>query len=305
MRLPPLNALKSFEASARCGSFVLAAEELGVTAAAVSMQVRKLELFFGKTLFTRGHNHIALTDAGMTIYRDSASALNQLSTLTSKLLGDRDRRPLCVSVLPALAERWLASRVADWDAPLRIRVEDDPVELIRDGVDIRVTYGDHFYPGHHATVLMHESIVPVISTKIALDNLSLKSLPEELFIHVDWGERYMDHLGWNDWFREAGIARDISPARGKRVANTSLAMALAEQGVGVALTQGGFAQDAEYEGRLRIAHSTALPLLRPYCAISRDAPAAQGELLRLIDLLLQKPRRVRSCSFSRSGRRLA
>ena len=285
MRLPPLNALKSFEASARCGSFVLAAEELGVTAAAVSMQVRKLEQFFGKTLFTRGHNHIALTDAGMAIYRDSASALNQLSALTSKLLGDRDRRSLCVSVLPALAERWLASRVASWAAPLRIRVEDDPVELVRDDIDIRVTYGDHFYPGHHATVLMHESIVPVISTKIASDNLSLELLPEELFIHVDWGERYMDHLSWNDWFREADIARDISPARGTRAANASLAMALAEQGAGVALAQGGFAKKAERDGRLRIAHSAALPLLRPYCAITRDVPATEGELSRLIDLL--------------------
>ena len=285
MRLPPLNALKSFEASARCGSFVLAAEELGVTAAAVSMQVRKLEQFFGKTLFTRGHNHIVLTDAGMAIYRDSASALNQLSTLTSKLLGERDRRPLCVSVLPALAERWLAPRVASWSAPLRIRVEDDPVELARDGVDVRVTYGDHFYPAHHATVLMHESIVPVASTRMASDNLSLDSLPEQRFIHVDWGERYMDHLGWNDWFREAGIARDISPARGTRAANASLAMALAEQGVGVALAQRGFALEAERDGRLRLAHAAALPLLRPYCAITRDAPTAEGELSRLIGLL--------------------
>ncbi len=285
MRLPPLNALKSFEASARCGSFVLAAEELGVTAAAVSMQVRKLEQFFGKTLFTRGHNHIALTDAGMAIYRDSASALNQLSALTSKLLGDRDRRSLCVSALPALAERWLASRVASWAAPLRIRVEDDPVELVRESVDIRVTYGDHFYPGHHATVLMHESIVPVISTKIASDKLSLESLPEELFIHVDWGERYMDHLSWNDWLREAGIARNISPARGKRAANASLAMALAEQCAGVALAQSGLAKEAERDGRLRIAHSAALPLLRPYCAITRDVPTAGGELSRLLDLL--------------------
>ncbi|MGB0866805.1 MAG: LysR substrate-binding domain-containing protein [Granulosicoccaceae bacterium] len=285
MRLPPLNALKSFEASARCGSFVLAAEELGVTAAAVSMQVRKLEQFFGKTLFTRGHNHIALTDAGMAIYRDSASALNQLSSLTSKLLGERDRRPLCVSVLPALAERWLALRVADWAAPLRIRVEDDPVELVRDGIDVRITYGDHFYPGHHASELMLESVVPVISEQDASDKLSLESLPEERFIHIEWGERYMDHLSWNDWFREAGIARDISPSRGISAGNASLAMALAEQGAGVALAQRSFAQEAEREGRLCIAHATAIPLLRPYCVVTRDVPAADGELARLIDQL--------------------
>lgn len=285
MRLPPLNALKSFEASARFGSFMLAAEELGVTAAAVSMQVRKLEQFFGKTLFTRGHNHIALTDAGMAIYRDSSSALNQLSALTSKLLGEHERRSLCVSVLPSLAERWLASRVAAWAAPLRIRVEDDPVELERDDVDMRVTYGDHFYPGYHATLLMQESIVPVIAEKIASDDLSLETLPEQLFIHVDWGDRYMDHLNWDDWFKEARIARNISPARGTRAANASLAMALVEQGAGVALAQSGFAQDATREGRVRIAHSATLPLQQPYCAITRDAPTEAGELSRLLALL--------------------
>jgi len=285
MRLPPLNALKAFEASARCGSFVLAAEELGVTAAAVSMQVRKLEQFFGKTLFTRGHNHIALTDAGMAIYRDSAGALDQISTLTAKLLGDRGRRALCVSVLPALAERWLAPRVANWGAPLRIRVEDDPVELVREGIDVRVTYGDHFYPAHHAVVLVHETVVPVLSIQMASDNLTLETLPEEMFIHVDWGQRYMDHLGWNDWFRAAGIARDISPSRGTRVANASLAMALTEQGVGAALAQHELAQDAERAGKLHIAHSTTLPLLHPYCVITRDAPVAGGELARLLDVL--------------------
>ena len=285
MKLPPLNSLKAFEASARCGSFVLAAEELGVTAAAVSMQVRKLEQFFGKTLFTRGHNHIALTDAGMVIYRDSASALNQISALTAKLLGDRDHRHLCVSVLPALAERWLAPRVADWPTALRIRVEDDPVELVREGIDVRVTYGDHFYPAQHAVVLMHESVVPVLPTQFASDKLSLDSLPEEMFIHVDWGERYMDHLGWNDWFYAAGITREISPTRGKRAANASLAMALTEQGAGAALAQSGLAQTAERAGRLCIVHSTAVPLLRPYCAITRDAVAAEGELVRLIETL--------------------
>ena len=132
---------------------------------------------------------------------------------------------------------------------------------------------------------MNESIMPVISTKLASDNLSLESLPEELFIHIDWGERYMDHLSWNDWLREAGIARNISPARGIRSANASLAMALAEQGAGVALAQSGLANDAERDGRLRIAHSTTLPLLRPYCAITRDVPTAGGELSRLLDFL--------------------
>ncbi len=204
MKLPPLNSLKAFEASARCGSFVLAAEELGVTAAAVSMQVRKLEQFFGKTLFTRGHNHIALTDAGMAIYRDSASALNQISTLTAKLLGDRDHRPLCVSVLPALADRWLAPRVASWPTALRIRVEDDPVELVREGIDVRVTYGDHFYPSHHAVVLMQEFVVPVLPPNLHQINYRLNlCLKKCLFTSIGGNAIWTILAGTNGFTRRA------------------------------------------------------------------------------------------------------
>ena len=95
----------------------------------------------------------------------------------------------------------------------------------------------------------------------------------------------MDHLGWNDWFHAAGITREITPARGKRAANASLAMALTEQGAGAALAQSGLARNAERAGRLCIAHSTAVPLLRPYCAITRDAVVAEGELARLMEIL--------------------
>ena len=84
-KLPPLNSVKAFEAAARLGSFVLAAAELGVTSVAISQQVRNLEFYFGKQLFTRNGNRLALTDAGQSIYPQTSRALGELSAMTLRI----------------------------------------------------------------------------------------------------------------------------------------------------------------------------------------------------------------------------
>jgi len=259
MKLPPLNALRAFEASARRGSFSLAAAELGVTSAAVSLQVRKLEEFFGKTLFTRGHNHIALTDAGMAVYGESAHAFDRLAGVTGRILGQPATRSLCVSVLPSLAERWLAPRLAPKlealaGGGLYIRVEDDPVDLARDGIDLRLTYGAHFYPGAASVVLYQEQMAAVIAPTHSGAGVSVEALSERQFIHVEWGQHYHDHLGWNDWFAAIDLPRQIAPANGMRLANASLALAFAESGGGAALVHASLSEKSIEEGRLQLLH---------------------------------------------------
>ena len=130
MKLPPLNSLRAFEAAARTGSFTAAAGELGVTSAAVSMQVRNLENFLGKKLFQRSNNRITLTDAGMVVYHGSATALSGIAAITERLLESEKQAKLVISIVPSLAERWLAPRLADFartdaGAGMEIRVEND------------------------------------------------------------------------------------------------------------------------------------------------------------------------------------
>ena len=91
LTLPPLNALRAFEAAARTGSYVAAAEELGVSAAAVSLQIRKLEDYLGKQMFTRKNNRVVLTDAGHAIRYGAAAALQMISDTTEQLVSDRSR----------------------------------------------------------------------------------------------------------------------------------------------------------------------------------------------------------------------
>ena len=111
-RLPPLNAVRVFEVAARAGSFTLAANELGVSSAAVSQQIRNLEDWFGKQLFVRNGNRITLTDAGHAIYPQTARALGEIAAIGRRMLEGALRTRLVVSVPFSLAELWLAPRLA-------------------------------------------------------------------------------------------------------------------------------------------------------------------------------------------------
>lgn len=159
--LPPLNALRAFEVAARTGSFVQAGVELGVTAAAVSLQVKALEGYLEKRLFQREGNRIVLTDAGREFYPRLGQALSDIAELAADLRGGHDRKRLVVSVLPSLADLWLIPKLRGFDGPLALdlRVEEDPVVLPRSGVDLRITYGAHFYPDYRVETLGRDKII--------------------------------------------------------------------------------------------------------------------------------------------------
>ena len=150
-KLPPLNAMKAFEVAARNGSFTHAADELGVSSAAVSQQVRNLEAWFGKQLFIRNGNRITMTDAGHAIYPQTSRALNDIAAVASRVLEGEVRPRLVVSVPFSIAESWLVPRLAGLvkvnpKIAMDIRVEDDPVDLARHDIDLRISYGDYHYP---------------------------------------------------------------------------------------------------------------------------------------------------------------
>ena len=106
MKLPPLNALRVFETAARKGSFVAAGEELGVTSAAISLQVRTLETWLGRELFFRRNNQIRLTDAGQDLYQNAAQSLTEIAVFTQSLQNSAGARPFTISAVPSVAERW-------------------------------------------------------------------------------------------------------------------------------------------------------------------------------------------------------
>lgn len=270
MDLPPLNALRAFEVAARAGSFVQAGVELGVTAAAVSQQVKALETRLGRQLFARQGNRIMLTDAGRALFFRVEGPFADLAEAMAEVGARPVRARLVVSVLPVLAE-WLVGRLGG-SAGMEIRVEEDPVVLARDGVDLRLTYGAHLYPDHRVEVLFRDVLVGVAAP--GAEGAAL--------VHSDWGPGYGAQPGWEAWH---GDARRADPGEGWRVGAVPVALALARAGLGVALVPSRVAAADVAAGRLVLLPGEGLPLGRDFVMVMSQAvrrrPALQALVARL------------------------
>jgi len=295
LKLPPLNALKAFEASARTGSYVTAAEELHVTPAAVSQQVRNLESFFGKQLFVRYNNRIVLTDAGGTIYRNSAPALQGLSRMTRQVLEGTARAHLVVSVVPSLAQCWFIPRLTEQTRQtsgisIETRVEDDPVDFARDDIDLRICYGAYLYPDFEITTLFRDAVVPMCSPSFAhqhqLNELQLADLPDKFLLHTNWGSSYASRPGWANWFDSAGISRSPHIADGHQFNMSSIALQCAVLGMGVVLGQLALATPDLRAKRLVALSDKSLQLGHAYCAVRPHTRTGHSGLQKLLDSLI-------------------
>lgn len=294
MRLPPLNAVRTFEVAARLESFAMAGAELGVTSAAVSQQIRHLEDFFGKKLFVRNGNRLALTDAGLAMYPQTAKALEELAAMTLRTLEGELRTRLIVSVPFSLAEGWLAPKLAtlltshpQWSVD--VRVEDDPVDIARHAIDLRVSYGEYHYPACQASPLFHDEVLPLCSPGFwhqhGNPEFDLGALHDSQFIHTQWGAQFASHPTWGDWFAAQRAARAPDPAAGRRSGLSSLAITLAALGLGVALGQRALAAQAIRDGRLLLLAQAPLKLGHGYCAFIPRGKLGRGDVQRLLQVL--------------------
>ena len=294
LQYPPLKALRAFESAARTGSYVDAASELNVTPAAVSQQVRNLEQYYSRRLFTRYNNRIVLTDAGSTIYSSLAPALLDLVHRNRELLDGPSAAHLVISVLPSLAQTWLVPRIARFAAQhpkigLHTRVEEDPVDLTRLGIDLRITYGAQLYADFAARELFRDSVSPLCSHDFAARhpdvNDDLAQLPDQRFLHTVWGDRFASHPTWADWFRHRQAARDPVIASGQQVSMSSVGLEYAAAGMGVILGQRCLADPWLRDGRLIALTDDTLPLGQAYFAVHAHSRREPVLLDALLDIL--------------------
>ncbi len=281
----PFVALRAFEVAARTGSFVNAGRELGVSAAAVSQQVKSLEKDLAKQLFLRQGNRITLTDAGRTLYPSIASALAELQAATRALRAAPRRARLVVSVLPSLAELWLLPALQGFGerASLDILIQRDPVDMSRDGVDLRLTYGAEYYPDHVVDRLFVDHLVAVAVP--AMGQIPPSQLADADLIHTDWGHDYGVQPDWAQHFATLGLRRIPDQTLGLRVGTTALAAAAARAGFGVALVPIRLAQSDIAAQRLQAIGDMGDRLPREYVAISTHARAQNRRVQALRDHL--------------------
>lgn len=255
-RLPPLNALRAFEAAARHLSFTKAAEELHVTQAAVSHQVKQLEETLGVVLFRRLNRTILLTDAGQAYLPPLREAFDAIATATAEVTARRETGPLRVSVLPSFAAKWLLPRLprfreAHPECDLLLSASNEVADLHREGIDAAIRFGLGPYPDLEVTPLMREHVFPVCSPRLLEGPRPLR-VPEDLKHHVllqDQVHDTPDDPGWRVWLDAAGVT-GIDPARGPGYSDSALVLQAAVDGQGVALSRRSLAQDDLAAGRL-------------------------------------------------------
>ncbi|HEY5701165.1 MAG TPA: transcriptional regulator GcvA, partial [Gammaproteobacteria bacterium] len=230
-KLPPLNALRAFEAAARHLSFTRAAAELHVTQAAVSHQVKSLEDYLGIKLFRRFNRSLLLTDEGQAYLPTMTRAFDLMNDATARLVKKDPSGPLTVSVLPSFAARWLVPRLGRFrrahpEVDLRIDPAADLAYFGRGDVDIGIRYGRGDYPGLRADRLMAEDIFPVCSPALLAGEHPLDD-PEDLAYHTllhDDG-----HGDWRTWLLAAQVER-VDPNRGTVFTDSSMLIEAAKRG---------------------------------------------------------------------------
>ena len=175
-RLPPLNALRAFEAAARHLNFSRAADELSVTPGAVSQQIQNLEDYVGASLFKRTPKGLLLTDAAQTALPALREAFDRLAEAASLLTAAVDGRRLTVSVAPSFAAKWLVPRLGLFEeahpqVDVWLSADMEVVDFASGEIDLAIRYGGGRYPGLEVIKLMAETVIAVASPELVAAHL--------------------------------------------------------------------------------------------------------------------------------------
>nr|WP_186109416.1 LysR family transcriptional regulator [Burkholderia gladioli] len=237
----PLNALRAFESSSRHLSFTRAAQELNVTQAAVSQQVRALEERLGVSLFKRLPRGLAVTDEGLALRPVLSDAFDRIESVLRQFEGGHFHEVLTVGAVGTFAVGWLMPRLRSFHAlhpfvELRLMTNNNLVDLAAEGLDCAIRFGDGNWPGTRAQKLFDAPL----SLLCAPDIAQRLRVPADLV-----GETLLRSYradDWMNWFAKAGLAP--MPARGAVFDSSRLMVEAATQGAGVALAPASmFARD--------------------------------------------------------------
>lgn len=252
--LPPLRALRAFEAAARHLSFAQAATELGVTPGAISHQIKTLEDWLGAPLFHRLTRALRLTEAGEAALPLLTEGFDRLASGTAKMQSRKEDNLLTVSVSPGFGSLWLVPRLDRFrrqypDIEVRIDGTDRLVDIASGQADFAIRYGPGGYTGVRSDRLFAMRATPVCSPNLLARGPKLEfpsDLSNHTLLHVEWKEA---EGSWRTWLLAAG-ATNVDPFSGPRFTKEEMAVRAALDGEGVALVGDHMATDHIASGRL-------------------------------------------------------
>jgi LysR family transcriptional regulator, glycine cleavage system transcriptional activator len=260
-RLPPLTALRAFDAAARHMSFAHAAGELNVTPAALSFQIKSLEEHLGQPLFRRLNRAVELTEAGRTLAPGAADGFRALAVAWQSANRLQDTATLNVTAGPAFTSKWLAPRLYEFarahpGIDLRFSASLRFMDFDRDEVDVAIRFGYAVESGLYELPLRREWVTPVMTPGLAARFPDAQSLREAPLI-VDESISFLGpNCDWPAWFRAVGI--DFTPEHGPRFSQADHAIDAALTGAGVVLGRRALvAKDLE-DGKLLAPYKIAI-----------------------------------------------
>ena len=287
-RLPPLNALKAFEAAARHLSFTRAAEELFVTQAAISHQIKALEEYLGIKLFRRKNRSLLLTEEGQGYFLDIKDIFTSISEATNKLLARSAKGALTVSLQPSFAIQWLVPRLVRFserhpDIDVRIKAVDMDEGSLTDDVDVAIYYGRGNWPGLRCDKLHTEYQIPVCAPLLLTGPKPLRT-PEDLTRHTllhDTSRR-----DWKAWFRQLDIdAPNVN--QGPIFSHSTMVIQAVIHGQGVALGHSVLAQPEIEAGRLICPFEQVLVSKNAFYLVCQEQQSEQGKIVAFRDWMLE------------------
>jgi LysR family glycine cleavage system transcriptional activator len=313
-RLPPLNALRAFEAAARHLSFKKAARELHVTAGAVSHQVKLLEDHLGVALFRRLTRALELTAEAQAMLPKVREGLESLAEAVERLRARDELCALTVMAPPNFSARWLVprlSRFIDTHPNLDLHVagrasmidgrengaHEAPLEGAEDAPVVQVRFGTGHYPGMRVDEVFSARYVPVCSPKLLKGKHALKT-PADLRYHtLLHDDTVMEGFRptWADWLEKAGV-EGVDPNRGTHFTDASLALEAASRGMGVVLTMGPLATTEIEAGNLVVPFDIAAETPYAFFLVTPEAALNNRGAAEFREWLLAESARERSGS---------
>lgn len=288
-RLPPLKALRAFEAAARLESFNRAAEVLNVTPSAVSHQVKALEDAVGVRLFERLNRQVVLSPQGRAYLPAIRDAFEQIRVATDQLRPHSQVNALTLSVAPSFAVGWLMARLPQFqlaypDIEVRLISSIEIEDFSRPDLDVCIRTGRGQWPGLRSYRLMAEELVPVCSPERAQSGTGLHC-PEDLanttLIHE------LPRLGqWRSWLAAAAV-KGVDAERGPKFQGAAMAVEAAIAGLGVALANRRMVEAHLQEGRLVIPFDIQLPGDSAYYLVYPEERAGGKKIVAFRTWILQ------------------
>lgn len=290
-RLPPLTALRAFEAAARHLSFAKAADELSVTPAALSFQIKNLEAHLGTPLFRRLNRAVELTPAGSALLPHASQGFDILRRGWRAAQRTQDGTTLNITAGPAFTAKWLAPRLFDFaqkhpDIELRFTATLRLLNFDRDGVDIAIRFGTGPDYGVFSEPLYRGFITPMMRPDIAAQVNTPADLLNETLIHDESLDFLNTPPDWARWFAEADVSH--GPLKGPHFTQADHGLDMALEGGGVVMGRSSIALNALRTGALVAPFRLALTVKAHYRLITAQGTETQPHIARFRNWILKE-----------------